>query len=470
MHAPYAALHTAQLDLIAHTRAWALRRMPDPEHACVLRHRAIRHAHDHYRAHIPAYRRLASEEHIGAVDSIQPIAERLMSTDDLFKSYRQQWLDDGDFAKMNGWLSEIHHRRVTVDITNITLIDAWVERLEAAGVRPVYSSGTSGNLSFVPRDAEALARLRTASTNYLLPLLAFDRIGSHAERRLIEAAASALPPEPFERVARAVSPRSYDGVFLDFRVGRTGMQAIGRELAPVFQRRTFLYDADLSASALRSIARGPRTEHDRRQIEQLQAVTVAGRAQNYARVLAAMRASVASGRKVFLFGVPFQLKELCGFALETGQNLALPAGSMALFGGGWKSFAGEQIPRPELMQLITDTLGLPEQRIVEGYAMTEINTMLIRCVAGRFHIPPLVEPLLFDEALMPMPKAEGRGVFGFLDPFASAYPGFIITGDEVRMVDGACACGLSGPAVTEIVRAGRREIKGCGGVMASVRA
>jgi hypothetical protein len=38
------------------------------------------------------------------------------------------------------------------------------------------------------------------------------------------------------------------------------------------------------------------------------------------------------------------------------------------------------------------------------------------------------------------------------------------------MVNGQCACGLGGPAVTEIGRARSREIKGCGGVMASVAA
>lgn len=463
-------LRTLQLELIALARDWALRRPFDPERARQMRRQALLLAHDHYRAHIPAYRRLAEEERIGALDTLDPIIERMMSTDDLFKSYRQQWLDDGDFAAMTNWIAELHHRPLALDVSGVDTIDGWVERLEAADVRPVYSSGTSGTFSFIPRDVASLARVRTASTGYLLPQLLYDRIGGSLERLLVGVAAQWLTPEPFERMLRAVSPRSYDGIFLDFRQGRTGMQAIGREAAPVFRRRTFLYDGDLSAATLRSVARGPRSDRDRDNIARLQEETVSKRETNYNRILDAMRLSIADRRKVFMFGVPFQLKELCEHALQTGREMRVRDGSMVLFGGGWKSYSGERIPRPELMQLVADAFGIPEVRVVEGYSMTEINVMMVRCVHGRFHIPPIVEPVIFDEELLPVAGADLRGTLGFLDPLASAYPGFVISGDEVHLVDSPCPCGLLGPAVTEIGRAARREVKGCGGVMASLRA
>jgi len=38
------------------------------------------------------------------------------------------------------------------------------------------------------------------------------------------------------------------------------------------------------------------------------------------------------------------------------------------------------------------------------------------------------------------------------------------------MVDGECVCGLCGPAITGISRAGNREVKGCGGIMSSIAA
>jgi hypothetical protein len=102
--------------------------------------------------------------------------------------------------------------------------------------------------------------------------------------------------------------------------------------------------------------------------------------------------------------------------------------------------------------------------------MTEINAFMLRCDHGRFHIPPTIEPVIFNEELEPVRGTDLRGVFGFQDSLAQAYPGFIISGDEVHFVDGDCPCGLSGPAVTEIGRAHSREIKGCGGIMASLKA
>jgi hypothetical protein len=102
--------------------------------------------------------------------------------------------------------------------------------------------------------------------------------------------------------------------------------------------------------------------------------------------------------------------------------------------------------------------------------MTEISVLMLRCDAGRFHIPPLVEPVVVDEELRPLKGSNLRGTFGFLDPFAVSFPGFIISGDHVRLVEEDCSCGLSGPAITEISRTANREIKGCGGIMSSIKA
>ena len=100
--------------------------------------------------------------------------------------------------------------------------------------------------------------------------------------------------------------------------------------------------------------------------------------------------------------------------------------------------------------------------------MTEINMLMLRCQFGRFHIPPLIEPVIFDTELAPREGTDISGAFGFLDPMAVSYPGFIITGDYVHLVDGECRCGLSGPAVTRIERISGTEVKGCGGVMGSI--
>ena len=84
-------------------------------------------------------------------------------------------------------------------------------------------------------------------------------------------------------------------------------------------------------------------------------------------------------------------------------------------------------------------------------------------------MPPITETVIFDEALEPLTGDDIYGGLGFLDPFAACYPGFIITGDNVRRRSGGCPCGMSGVTITDIGRATGREVKGCGGIMAAMQ-
>ena len=122
--------------------------------------------------------------------------------------------------------------------------------------------------------------------------------------------------------------------------------------------------------------------------------------------------------------------------------------------------------------LIDATLGVPAERVLEAYAMVELNTPLMRCPEERYHVPPILEPWVFDEALVPRPAEEDvTGTFGFMDPTATSYPAFLATGDQVRLVRTPCACGLVGPAVVgEVRRTSGHEVRGCGGILATVRA
>jgi hypothetical protein len=57
-----------------------------------------------------------------------------------------------------------------------------------------------------------------------------------------------------------------------------------------------------------------------------------------------------------------------------------------------------------------------------------------------------------------------------MDPFAVSYPGFLITGDAVQSTYRPCECGLAGESLLSVGRAAGAEIKGCGGIMATVSA
>jgi len=452
------------------TQAWALGQHFDPERARELRQQAILANHAHYLENIPVYRRFAQEEGIDLLEDIEPIKQRLMFSDDLFKSYNQSWLDERDFTQMNAWLSEIHHQRVNVDVAGVGSIDEWIDRLAEAGIRIIYSSGTSGNFSFIPRSTANWTVFRTASASYIAPLLMSRKLGTPLQQLLAGLACRLMPPETFVRMSRYIGSSSYDAIFLDFNRGRTGNQALEQELAPFFHRHHFLYETELSPSVLRLATRGPKTEEDRKRLLALQNTVTGQKEQNYRRIIEHLKQSTAERRKIFIFGATHQYKDLCETIAGLGERIQLIMGSLILFGGGWKSFSGERIPHDEFMAMLSESFGLPTERILEGYSMTEISVFTLRCDHGRFHIPPLIEPVLFDEGLDVLKGDDIRGTFGFLDPLATSYPGFIISGDEVHFVNGTCACGLRGPAITEIGRARHREVKGCGGIMASLAA
>ena len=108
--------------------------------------------------------------------------------------------------------------------------------------------------------------------------------------------------------------------------------------------------------------------------------------------------------------------------------------------------------------------------VLDGYSMSETSALTLRCRYGRFHIPPTIEPLVFDKGLTPMEGDDLWGAFGFMDALATSHPGFLISNDYVHMVSSQCQCGLCGPAILEIGRLPGSEVKGCGGIMGSFSA
>jgi hypothetical protein len=457
--------------LINIAQVWAMRGKFDSDYARELREKALLINHAHYVERIPAYRRFVQEEGLEQVAEIDDIKNQLMVPDDLFKSYNQSWLDEDDYDKMNGWISQIFHLKVDVDVEQIHSIDEWIERLGVNGIRIVYSSGTSGTFSFIPRDHRNWTLFRTASTCYIVPLIMYEKVGTSWQRFLMRLATRMLKPSTFEKIAKSGSMASeFDAIFLDFSQGSTGNQVLERELAPLFRKHYYLYETDLSPSVLRLATRGAKSAEDRYKLMKLKEAVVDRKEENYCKAINHLKQATSDGQKVFMFGTTHQYKELCETIASSNERISLREGSMVLFGGGWKSFTGEKISRQELVSMMSTSLDLPPERILEGYSMTEINAFMLRCDFGRFHIPPTIEPCIFNDELSLIDGDDVHGIFGFLDPLALSYPGFIISGDEVHFVNGECPCGLVGPAVTEIGRAHAREVKGCGGIMASIAA
>ncbi len=490
-------------ELVRLAQRWARGRGYDPERLAMVRGALLSDTHARLVADVPLYADLAARTGTTRLPRGVPaeipdlLADRQLLTDGVFKSYDPRWLDIGDYSSMTRWLGTIARLPASPEAAaEATDLDEWLSALVGTGLRPVVSSGTSGALSVVPRDEITWRAVRRINTAVLAPLVlgADTGPGTRVERMAGRAAAATLPAYTFATVADRVRPRRSTAFLLDFASGSSGNQSLGREIAGAFEECHALYPAWLPAEALRALVRGPRSAAAvgalrtlRAGLAAVEGAAAAGgtaasalgaaldgtggepdRDPYLRRLVGNLRATAGTGRRVFLFGTPYQLLRLVRAIATTGRPVHAPPGSVVLCGGGWKTFAGDSVPRDVLVSLVQTQLGVPD--LVEAYSMIELNTALLRCPAGRFHVPPLIAPYVVDEALRPLPTngRPVRGRFAFLDPLARTYPGFLVSGDEVTLHPDGCDCGLSGPAVTDIGRASRQEVKGCAGIAASL--
>jgi hypothetical protein len=86
-----------------------------------------------------------------------------------------------------------------------------------------------------------------------------------------------------------------------------------------------------------------------------------------------------------------------------------------------------------------------------------------QCPEGHYlHAPyTYYKPLALGDDLMPIGCGEW-GRFAFLDALAQSYPGFIISGDRVRLLEHCPVCDRPGPVLEpEVRRAKGEEVRGC---------
>lgn len=449
---------------------WAAGSPFDAVQAREFRREMVRRNHRYYRERIPLYRQIADRSGVNDNASFEDLTRSMLLPDAIFKSYPQSLLDKRDFAGMNRWLTTIFHTGVQAPAGELETVDDWLASLEDQGIHAAYSSGTSGNLSFVPRDDYNWWLFREGSLHYAPLLLARRGVVGRVKKPLAALAGRTLTPARFRQVFNRLGFRDFDGIFLNFSGGNQGTQLVGQELAKRVRKANFLYPIKISATAIRALTRGQASPAERIKTETFLDATVRRKEENYERMIQATHAAMKDGQRLMVFGAPYLVKDFCNRVLAGGKALRLPAGSIVGYGGGWKTFDGEALTEAALLDLIERSIGVPKQFVVEAYSMTEIGAIMMKCEHGRFHVPPHLETIILDEALEPVEGDDATGILGVMDPFAVAYPGFLITGDNVHRTRSMCPCGLAGETILSVSRAQGAEVKGCGGIIATVDA
>ena len=171
-------------------------------------------------------------------------------------------------------------------------------------------------------------------------------------------------------------------------------------------------------------------------------------------------------KQIYMITFPFQLYDLMKIMEEEGIYLNLgESNSVIITGGGWKIHEHIKISETEMARKIEEFFGIGNNNYRDVYGMSEMNGLALGCEARYKHMPPWIYPIVLDEDYEPVGFNE-EGRFAFLDPAANSYPGFIITGDKVKLLEACPECGREGIVIKgEIKRMVGAEAKGCGNLM-----
>ncbi|KAE9646375.1 acyl-protein synthase [Pseudomonas sp. PB106] len=163
-------------------------------------------------------------------------------------------------------------------------------------------------------------------------------------------------------------------------------------------------------------------------------------------VIAALQSFAEEGLPVRMFGFPAFLWQALQHMQATGvADVQLPAGSLAFFGGGWKTQAAQEIAKAQFYARIQRQLGIDPERCRDGYGAVEHAVPYIECAQHHFHVPVYAKVFIRDTADLSVLGYGQRGLLGFVSPYISSSPAHaVIMSDLATLHPGAaCRCGLS---------------------------
>jgi phenylacetate-coenzyme A ligase PaaK-like adenylate-forming protein len=389
---------------------------------------AIRYAFTHHYTHNTMYRRFCDGHGLSpaAIKAPEDLERIPLIPDRFFKDYPP----GRDFA---AWLGNI----CTGDLPQVVIesqeptFDEVIAAFKAAGMVVTYSSGTGGRHTVIPRDrrtylAAQYAAAKTAAT-MLYPTWNYDGHGCLL-----------MPnPDKTDIFAGKVASVYFDAV-------RHVHTALDRSVSAGQMRMLMSEDPGLRTKLFRFLAK----------VGSLRLVD---------KIIRWLERHHQAGDKIILVGPPFLIVSVMDRLQSRGRSLDLGEQAVVITGGGWKMYEQDRIPAAAFRRQVEEVLGVPGDRCLDVYGMVEGNGWMVNCPEGHyFHVPhSFFKPLVLDDEFKPLGYGQA-GRFAFLDAAALSYPGFIITGDTVRLLERCPVCDRPGPVLEpEVQRASGEELRGC---------
>lgn len=170
------------------------------------------------------------------------------------------------------------------------------------------------------------------------------------------------------------------------------------------------------------------------------------------------------GLPVRVFGFP----AFVYFTLERMRVLGVPPlrlhpESLVFFGGGWKGHADKQIGKAELYELIERQLGIPDDRLRDGFGSVEHCVPYVECHRHHFHVPVWSRVLIRSAGDLEVLPFGERGFLQLVSPYITSVPAQSVLMADLASLHPAeeCGCGLATPWFVIHGRAGVTRNKSC---------
>lgn len=163
-----------------------------------------------------------------------------------------------------------------------------------------------------------------------------------------------------------------------------------------------------------------------------------------------------------IIGFPAFLYELEREYTKRGlPQLNFGKNSHIIIGGGWKTKANKEIPKPIFRRIMSRWLGLPAENVRDLFGMVEHGVPYVECEKGNMHVPIYSRAVARDpETLKILPDYE-PGLLHFYTPYLNSFPALSLLTTDVGMTGRDCPCGRNAPYIIVLGRAGMKKHRGC---------
>ncbi len=391
---------------------------------------ALRQRFDYCRERIPMLTKLADRQGITAINEIDDVLP-LLFEHTIYKSYPDFLLEKGEYGKLTRWLDRLTPYDLSkVDCSGCTSIHSWLDMISrVTELDPITSSGTTGTMSFTPKD-------RKDWRNYILGgfrIQLLQKFGeAPSDEDLNEKIHVCWPTHADGHTAFYRSPMYYKEYFAK------GSDAHFHPMMKSPGDTDLMYlAARLRAAQARGDSRVNVPDSLRARIPELQAEEK----ERPAKVKAWVDDLVEklNGERVFILAPAQLIYDVAKPALAQGKKCNFAENSSVTAGTGGKGF---KMP-DDWEQVVDDFLNFGRENYGYFYSFSEQCGMHVQCEHGRLHLTPWSIPLILDAETSELLPREGlqRGRAAFFDVSMNGAWGGLITGDSVEIDWSECPCG-----------------------------